>query len=130
MLHVLTHYCLDIFPQLALISIHQLTFSEHFNLIGRTIGPRILSYTRCRELVKESLLAIGVNSVSFSTHSLRSSGATFIADDLAKSGSSVRLLMLHGRWKSETAKNMYVKDSLDSRLQLTRLFPTFGLEEM
>ena len=33
-LHVLTHYCLDIFPQLALISIHQLTFSEHFNLIG------------------------------------------------------------------------------------------------
>ena len=32
------HYCcLVIFPQLALISVHQLTFSEHFNLIARTI---------------------------------------------------------------------------------------------
>ena len=38
--------------------------------------------------------------------------------------------MLHGHWKSETAKNMYVKDSLESRLQLARLFPTFGVEEM
>lgn len=37
LLHVLTHYCLDIFPQLALISTHHLTFSEHFSLIGRTI---------------------------------------------------------------------------------------------
>ena len=53
-----------------------------------------------------------------------------LKDNLAKSGSSDRLFMLHGRWKSEAAKNMYVKDSLDSRLQLTRLFPTFGVEEM
>lgn len=95
-----------------------------------TLGPRRLSYTRCRELVKEALLAIGVNAVSFSTRSLRSGGATFIADNLAKSGSSDRLLMLHGRWKSETAKKITIKDSLDSRLHLTRLFPTFGVEEM
>ena len=106
------------------------TLQPHRKDNSYTLGTRRLSYTRCRELVKESLLAIGVNSVSFSTHSLRSGGATFVADNLAKSGSSDRLLMLHGRWKSETAKNMYVKDSLDSRLQLTRLFPTFGVEEM
>ena len=95
-----------------------------------TLGPRRLSYTRCRELVKESLLTIGINSVGFSTHSLRSGGATFIANNLAKSGSSDRLLMLHGRWKSESAKNMYIKDSLDSKLQLTRFFPTFNVEGM
>ena len=71
-----------------------------------------------------------MNSVSYSTHSLRSGGATFIANNLAKSGSSDRLLMFRGRWSSESAKNMYVKDSLDSRLQLTRLFPTFDIKEM
>ena len=75
-------------------------------------------------------MAIGINSVSYSTRSFRSGGATFIANNLAKSGSSERLLMLHGRWKFESAKNMYIKDSLDSRLQLTRLFPTFDVEEM
>ena len=106
------------------------TLQPHRKDNSYTLGPRRLSYTRCRELVKKSLLAIGVNSVSFSTNSLRPGGATFIADNLAKSGSSDRLLMLHGRWKSETAKNMYIKDSLDSRLQLTRFFPTFGVEEM
>ena len=41
-----------------------------------------------------------------------------------KSGASDRLLMLHGRWKSEKAKNMYVKDSQESRFQLTKYFPT------
>ena len=35
-LHVLTRYCPDIFLQQALISIRQLTFSEHFNLIEKT----------------------------------------------------------------------------------------------
>ena len=81
-------------------------------------------------MVKESLLTIGINSVGFSTPSLRSGGATFIANNLAKSGSSYRLLMLHGRWKSESAKNMYIEDSLDSKLQLTRFFLTFNVEGM
>ena len=85
------------------------TIKPHRKDNSCTLGPRRLSYTRRREIVKESLLAIGVNSVSFSTHSLRSSGATFITDNLAKSGSSQRLFMLHGCWKSETAKNMYIR---------------------
>jgi len=90
-----------------------------------TLGPRRLSYTRCRELIKGSLSAIGINSIPYSTHcSLRAGGPTFIADNLMKSGASDRLLMLHGRWKSEKAKNMYVKNSLESRLQLTKYFPT------
>ena len=60
--------------------------------------------------------------VSLSTHSLRSGGITFIANNLAKSGSSDILLMLHRRWKSELAKNTYIKDSLDSKLPV---FPYF-----
>ena len=69
--------------------------------------------------------AIGIDSESFSTHSLRSGGATFIANNLAKSASSDRLHMLHGRWKSGAAKNMHIKESVESRLQLTRFFPSY-----
>ena len=106
------------------------TLQPHRKDSSHTLDPRRLSYTRCRELVKESLLAIGINSVSYSTQSLQSGGATFIANNLSKLGSSDRLLMLHGHWKSESAKNTYIKHSLDSRLQLTKLFPTFDVEEL
>ena len=39
--------------------------------------------------------------------------------------SEVEIPMLHGRWRSEQAKNMYVKEPLESRLQSTRFFPSF-----
>ena len=55
------------------------TLQPHRKDSSYTLGPRRLSYTRCRELVKESLLAIGINSVGYSTHSLQSGGATLIA---------------------------------------------------
>ena len=77
------------------------------------------------ELIKETLSAIGIDSKGFSTHSLRAGGATFIAKNLPRSDGSDRLLTLHGRWRSEQAKNMYVKEPLESRLQLTRFFPSF-----
>ena len=32
---------------------------------------------------------------------------------------SERLLKIHGRWKTDAAKDMYVKESLDNRLQVT-----------
>ena len=84
-----------------------------------------LSYTRARELIKETLSAIGIDSKGFSTHSLRAGGATFIAKNLPRTDGSDKLLMLHGRWRSEQAKNMYVKELLESRLQLTRFFSSF-----
>ena len=77
------------------------------------------------KLIKETLSAIGIDSKGFSTHRLRAGGATFIAKNLPRSDGSDRLLTLHGRWRSEQAKNMYVKEPLESRLQLTRFFPSF-----
>ena len=118
--NVLSHYCPDICQHLFR------TLQPHRENNSYTLSTSRLSYTRCRELENFSYRD---NSVSYSTHSLRSGGATFIADDLAKLGSSDRLLMLHGRCKSETAKNIYIKDSLDSRLQLTRLFLTSDVGE-
>ena len=31
-----------------------------------------------------------------------------------------RLLKIHGRWKSDSAKDMYVEESLENRLQVTK----------
>ncbi|KAK6186341.1 hypothetical protein SNE40_008393 [Patella caerulea] len=38
----------------------------------------------------------------------------------AQSNVTERCLKRHGRWKSEIAKDGYIVDSLDSRLQVTR----------
>jgi hypothetical protein len=37
-----------------------------------------------------------------------------------------RLLKLPGRWKSDNSKDMYVQDSLESRLTLTKTLPNIG----
>ena len=68
-----------------------------------TLGPRRVSYTRCRELVIRKHFWLYSN---FKFGQFICGGATFIANNLAKPGSSDRLLMLHGRRKSESAKNM------------------------
>jgi len=47
---------------------------------------------------------------------IRSGGATLAAG----SGVSERNLQRHGRWASVTAKNIYVKDSLASRLEVSK----------
>ena len=48
----------------------------------------------------------------YGVHSLRAGGATAAANG----GIHDRHFKRHGRWKSEFAKDGYVKDSLDSRL--------------
>ena len=75
-----------------------------------------LSYTTVRESVR-NLLKHVVDDVSvFGVHSLRAGGATMAAN----SGVQDRQFKRHGRWKSETAKDGYVKDSLDNRLAVSR----------
>ena len=49
-------------------------------------------------------------------HSLCSGGATAAPN----AGVPDRHFKHHGRWRSETAKDGYVKDSLSSRLQVSR----------
>lgn len=74
-----------------------------------------LSYTRCRELVREMISKLGLNPNDYGTHSLRRGGAT--ASALNKV--SDRLFKRHGRWKSESAKDGYVDESLQERLSVT-----------
>ena len=72
-----------------------------------------VSYTRMRELVLEKLSAIGLDPKRIGLHSLRSGGAS-------AAGVPDRMFKWHGRWRSENAKDGYVKDSLKDRLSVSQ----------
>ena len=80
----------------------------------RTSGA--LSYTRMRELLLTKLTSLGYDSSQFGLHSLRAGGATAAAN----AGIPDRLFKRHGRWRSESAKDGYVKDSTDSLLSVSK----------
>ncbi|KAK6165001.1 hypothetical protein SNE40_023749 [Patella caerulea] len=71
-----------------------------------------LSYTRMRELFIEAFKPFVDDISSYGLHSLRSGGATACAN----LGINDRLFKRHGRWKSEFAKDGYIKDNLSERL--------------
>ena len=75
-----------------------------------------LSYTRSREIILKTFSEIGLKSVKFGLHSLRSGGATAAE----KAGVKDRLFKRHGRWRSENAKDCYVKDNLKELLTVSR----------
>lgn len=75
-----------------------------------------LSYTRMRELFLAKLDQLGYDRSQFGLHSLRAGGATAAAS----AGVPDRLFKRHGRWKSETAKDGYVKDSEGARLSVSK----------
>ncbi|XP_033762818.1 integrase/recombinase xerD homolog isoform X1 [Pecten maximus] len=79
-------------------------------------GTSPLSYTRAREVLLEKLSSIGLDPSKFCLHSLRSGGASAAAN----CGVSDRLFKAHGRWRSETAKDGYVKDKLESKLFVSK----------
>ena len=56
-------------------------------------------------------------NLSLGTHSLRAGGITTAANT---DSVSERCLMRHGRWKTETCKKMYVEDSVDKKLKVTK----------
>jgi hypothetical protein len=77
-------------------------------------------YSRCREIIKDTLGKVGADTKCYSTHSLRSGGATAMAQVMTGNPSQSRLLRLQGQWKTDSTRDMYVKDSIDNRLLLTR----------
>ena len=75
-----------------------------------------LSYTRAREVVLDMLSAIGLDKRQFGLHSLRAGGASAAAN----AGIPDRFFKRHGRWRSENAKDGYVRDSLKERLKVSQ----------
>ena len=83
---------------------------------GKELRPSgCLSYTRMRELLLERLESLGYPASQFGVHSLRSGGASAAA----QAGVPDRLFKKHGRWRSEAAKDGYVKDSDSDRLKVS-----------
>ena len=75
-----------------------------------------ISYSTYRQSFKKSFRDIVPDITNFSTHSARSGGAT----SAANSGIPERNFQRHGRWASVSAKNTYIKDSLASRLDVSK----------
>jgi len=75
-----------------------------------------ISYTCLMDLFKKKMSDLGFKAAEFGLHSLRSGGATTAAN----AGVPDRLFKRHGRWRSENAKDGYVKDSVERRLQVTQ----------
>ena len=79
------------------------------------IGKYPISYSTARESFKKHLAKI-INPTNYSTHSLRSGGAT----EAANNGTSDRLLSKHGRWKSDLSRNRYIKENAKARFEITK----------
>ena len=73
---------------------------------GKRLRPNGLIYSHLHELLLDRLRVLGYPAEQLGIHSLRVGGATATAG----SGVPNRLLKRHGRWRSETAKDGYVKD--------------------
>lgn len=59
-----------------------------------------MTYTRARELLLDAFKIVGVD-LEYGLHSLRNGGATTAANNNVPD----RLFKVHGRWRSENAKD-------------------------
>lgn len=75
-----------------------------------------LSYTSARSNLLSMLKSVAGEHVNIGIHSLRSGGATVAAS----SNVDERCLKRHGRWKTDSAKDGYIVDSIDKRLLVSK----------
>jgi pyocin large subunit-like protein len=74
------------------------------------------SYTTAREIILSALETLGLNKKYFGLPSLRSGGATAAAAAKVED----RLFKKHGRWRTDKAKDEYVKENISERLSVTQ----------
>jgi integrase len=74
-----------------------------------------VTYTSVRDMVKRKASQIGLDPTKFCTHSMRAGGSSAAAN----AGINDRIFQRHGRWASVSAKDGYIKDSLEQRLSVT-----------
>lgn len=75
-----------------------------------------MTYTRFREQFIDVFSPHVPDIKSFGLHSLRAGGATAAANN----GIPDRLFKRHGRWRSESAKDGYIKDKIQDRLSVSQ----------
>ena len=92
-----------------------ITFFKKQDVYKLRSKDRPISYSRTREIVLGAFDKIGLDKKNFGLHSLRAGGATAAAN----AGIKDRLFKRHGRWRSENAKDGYIKDNLSSLLSVS-----------
>ena len=79
-------------------------------------GTGQISYSCLWDLFRKKLATLGFTVEDYGLHSMRAGDATAAANAKVPD----RLFKRHGRWRSESAKDGYIKDSVESRLQVSR----------
>ena len=69
-------------------------------------------------MFKEALSVLGCDPKVNGLHSLRSGGIISVVKNDDSKVVSERLLKLHGRWKTDVAKDMYAKEADSSHLSV------------
>ena len=77
---------------------------------------KILSYASCRDIVKQMISLIGLDSSEFCTHSCRSGGATELSPNVSEFE-----LLTSSRWKDARSIRSYVDMSDDARLSIASM---------
>ena len=108
--------CADIHVDTDVYIFRQLSYLKKSDTYILRTSNKPISYTRSREIVLAAFESIGLDKSNFGLHSLRSGGAT--AANAA--GISGRLFKKHGRWKSEKAKDGYVRENIVEKLSVTQ----------
>ena len=75
-----------------------------------------LNYSRARECIVKKLKLVAPE-LDLGIHSLRASGASTAAN---AEGVNEKCLKRHGRWKTDVAKDGYIKDSLSKKLSISK----------
>ena len=71
-----------------------------------TLRSGKISYTTCRDILRDTLTQLGYNPNDYGLHGLRPGGITAALCN-GRNLIPERLLKIHGRWKSDSAKDMY-----------------------
>ena len=96
-----------------LIFIQLVKTKSSYKLVNK---DKPISYTTFRDHLSKSLREVVPDPSVYGTHSFRSGGAT----KAANSGVGERVFQRHGRWKSVSAKDGYVKDNIASRISVSK----------
>ena len=85
------------------------------NVTGLIKSDKKLSYTRAKETIVSRLSEVA-SDLNLGLHSLRAGGATAAAN----SDVNDRCWKRHGRWRTDSAKDGYVQESVSNRLSVSK----------
>ena len=77
-------------------------------------GKNNISYSKCRDIIKEKVKKIGLNPDLYGTHSCRSGTATLLAERITPFE-----LLVTGRWADARSLNNYVEIGENRRFQIS-----------